>query len=305
MGSEKRTYTGGSEIGDCGRLVTYKHHPDYEHLNVFTQDTQMLMDIGTAVEPLVRARRGNVTDDQLEVSLGEAKGHIDGLWIDPETGERCLWECKVTTGFNIAKWLKDGLPRRYYWQVMMYMEALSLNRCVLDACDRLNGSITTFVVHYDADVAEEIRGRIELITEARANGDLLPPEFERGSNECRNCAFLSVCHNANCVDFPSKGTSADGSSWDGFRDSIENYRLGEEMEKQGKEMRDIAARELEKSLKRYKVAEATAGGFLVRQNWVEQSRFDQKAFHEQNPDLWSQYQKPTKFPTLVVRQEKK
>ena len=297
-----RDYLGLSEVGMCARRVCYNHDPQ-THVEP-DPDTQALMDMGSFLEPYVRLRRGNVVDDQLEVTFGPAKGHIDGRIPGDEP---VLWECKVTTAHSIRKWRNDGLPRYYLWQVQGYLAGLSAafgdapkhNKCLLDALDRFSGHVSTFEVEADPEVQAQVLRRAENLARALENGPLPEREFDMTSPECGFYPYKGICWGEPETDI-SNGAAVDGSNWPGFADLLEQYEIGKQMQDEGKEMEEAAKERIVGVLKNKDARVATCNGFKASYAWVEQEVFDQKAFRANHEDLWAKYRKGRKFPRLRV-----
>jgi hypothetical protein len=267
------------------------------------------MDLGHLIETLRRRelrREGvRVCGPQREVAFGPATGHIDGYLKTP--GGPVLWECKSTTSFSLAKWMKEGLPRHIAFQVHAYMEGLSLqlgeavSSCRIEVVDRTSGEVHSWLYPKDPGVTEAARARAEFLAGIMGDGTLPEREFEAGSTECKYCPFRSACRPGEVVPQDAATDCLDADGWDGFGDAVQLYIAGQELKEEGEQLASRARETLTDQLRSHAASKARVRGNVVLWSQVETTRFDGKALQKDRPEIYAEFLKPSTYTRLEIR----
>jgi hypothetical protein len=296
-----------SSLGLCQRRVFYSHQPELQP--VVTPESQRKMALGHLIETLRRRelrREGvRVYGPQKEVRFGPAVGHIDG-WLKTPSGP-VLFECKSTTSFSVNKWLKESLPRAISFQIHAYTRGLSdllgerVNKTQLEVVDRSSGEVHSWLYDEDPFVTQAALERAESLAHAVETGQNPEQEFAAGSAECRYCPFANACRPELVPPEDVQGACADGESWPGFRNAIDLYNAGRDLQEEGESLVSQAKENLQQQLLDHNATKARANGSLVLWSQVETTRFDAKALQKEKPDLYAAFLKPSHYQRLEVR----
>jgi hypothetical protein len=296
-----------SSLGLCPRRVFYSHQPELQP--VVTPEAQRKMDLGHLIETLRRRelrREGvRVFSPQREVKFGLAVGHIDG-YLKTSTGP-VLWEAKSTTSFSVNKWMNGGIPRHISFQIHAYMKGLSdllgerVNKTQLEVFDRTSGEVHSWLYDEDPFVTQTAKERADLLARAIETRQRPEQEFVAGSAECRYCPFASTCRPELVPPEETGGTCLDAEAWPGFRNAVELYQAGKELQDEGEALVTQAKETLQQQLLDHDATKARANGNLVLWTQVETTRFDAKALQKEKPDLYATFLKPSHYQRLEVR----
>jgi predicted phage-related endonuclease len=301
-----RDYLGISELGMCARRVIYAHSQDV--VPEVSEEQARVMELGHLLEALRRRelkRQGRrVFSPQAEVKFGPAKGHVDGFVR--QEGSAILWEAKSTTGFSLAKWRKEGLPRRIAWQISAYAKGLSdllgerVSKILLETIDRTNGEIFSWTYDRDEAITQDALQRAEFLAQCLADGSMPDREFEANSSDCRYCPFLSHCRDAQIPADASKDC-ADANGWENFGETVSLYLAGQELKEEGEQLVSQAKETIQAQLQEHQARKARVNGSLVIWSQVETTKLDGKALQSMRPEIYAEFLKPSTYTRLEVR----
>jgi predicted phage-related endonuclease len=302
-----RDYLGISELGMCARRVVYAH--SQEVVPEVSEEQARVMELGHLLEALRRRelkRQGRrVLSPQAEVRFGPfAVGHIDGFVR--QDGLPVLWEAKSTTSFSLAKWRKEGLPRRIAWQISAYAKGLSdllgeqVSKILLETIDRTNGEIFSWTYDRDEAITQDALQRAEFLAQCLTEGTLPDREFDATSSDCRYCPFLSHCRDAQ---FPADASKdcADANGWERFGELVSLYLAGQDLKEEGEQLVSRARETIQAQLQEHQARKARVNGSLVIWSQVETTKFDGKALQVRLPEIYAQFLKPSSYTRLEVR----
>lgn len=303
-----RDYLGISELGQCQARVWWSHNESVEP--DVSEESQRVMEVGRLSERMlrrdVRKKEGiRIYGPQQEVQFFEAKGHIDG-WMKLPTGEATLWEAKSTTGYSLAKWRQEALPRHISWQIHGYMWGLGQSlgkevvRTRLDVLDRVNGEVWVWNYERDDAVLQAARDRVAFLSEALTHENPPEREFEENSTSCQYCPFRRHCRPEKVYPDARSEAPMDGSSWEGFQAAIDLHQAGQQLEEEGKSLVAKARETLLSQLESHRATKARVNGTLVTWSQVETNRFNAKEFQQQHPDLHAAFVVPSSFQRLSI-----
>jgi hypothetical protein len=250
-----------------------------------------------------------VLSPQAEVRFGPfAVGHIDGFVR--QDGLPVLWEAKSTTGFSLAKWRKEGLPRRIAWQISAYAKGLSdllgeqVSKILLETIDRTNGEIFSWTYDFDEAITQDALQRAEFLAQCLAqclaDGTLPDREFEANSSDCRYCPFQSTCRPDAQLPANASKDFADATHWPGFQEAIELYDSAQSLKEEGETLVSKARDSILDALRGHNVTMAKSNTHTVKWSSINASRFDSKAFQQAHPELFFQFEKTSQYGKLTL-----
>lgn len=203
----KRTYLGGSEIGEeCERALwySYRHAVDIKipgrilklfetgHLEEL-RTIKDLRDTGFTVLDI-----NPDTKDQFEVSAfdGRLKGHFDGA-IDGVPGISSEWhllEIKTSNEKGIKALRKHGVKKskpKYYGQMQLYMGLGKLKRALFVAKNKNDEKYYFERVKFDPKYFKLLMEKAERVLES----NLLPVRISKKEDSfgCRFCDYKKLC----------------------------------------------------------------------------------------------------------------
>jgi hypothetical protein len=196
---EGRGYLGVSQLGhQCPRYIwyAYKNAPK----EAVTPRVARIWERGDWEEArLIRDLKSIgvlVLDQQREVTLGYAQGHIDGLieYIPKVSTKPHLFEAKTMAETYWKKCVKEGVEKSnlgYYVQSNIYAYLLKVPRILFVTVNKNNEERSFERLHTDTKVAKNyiIRGA-EIIAQELPPNRIGGPEWYL----CKMCAYKGICH---------------------------------------------------------------------------------------------------------------
>ncbi len=205
-GRNERQYLGASQIGaECLRRVQYDWFCDPQ----FPARTLDIFERGHFFEAVSRRhliaagfRFAERTRLKFETAGGLFRGHTDGILVaGPEVADLVyptVWEHKALSAKSWRAIERDGLVglyEVYAAQVATYQAYLDCTNPALfmclnaDTCERLS-----FLVPFDAQLAQAMSDRAVTVIEATRAGELLPRVTnDRDDWRCRMCGWRERC----------------------------------------------------------------------------------------------------------------
>ena len=207
VGELTRNYLGASAVGHpCLRKIQFDWLCDPVHPartrdifargHFFEQQTR---------EHFERAGFKLADKDRLEFEAldGWLRGHADGIFVSgpdiPGVRYPALWEHKAINAKNWQSLERDGLAKtfpQYAVQVGLYQLYLGVEdtpaiftATCADNCERLH-----ILVPFDAELAEAMIQRVQLVVSATRAGELLPRMTDDPNNwKCNLCGHRERC----------------------------------------------------------------------------------------------------------------
>lgn len=241
---------------------------------------------GNALEGLVGEEYAKRHPDRIVKRLNAVARSIERPWAqasldyevkDPDLGWGVL-EIK-TAGLRSAEEWDDGVPLFYLTQVTHYMDVT--DRGFADVAVLIGGSdYREYRVMRDEGDVQAVRRAVDGFWSSVADEDGTPPDPLGMDGESR---ALLKCHGAPDGEF--KGVS-------GVPRSVAEYI-------EAKERADLWKGELDAAKNRLKAEIGDADGIEsedFRIKWVRatSTRFDERLFREENPELYEKYRRPAK-----------
>ena len=187
---------GMSSVGGCRRRAGYEWNevPETDDggsvqavLGTLTHDG-----LGSVARKVV----GDANVIELEVMFAGVLGHLDFLWIDPETGEATIIDWKTTGHFHFLHVVEEGPSLNELFQTVLYAAGAArlgyeVVEIILDYVDRDTGEHFRYRRAFDLD---ELRAALRWLDGVRETPlEALPREFRPGSPWCNRCPFRTDC----------------------------------------------------------------------------------------------------------------
>ena len=197
-----------SSCGKCARAQAYKLHDfpvNGKEMDARSSVTFFMGDVTENMMVHLAQLAGCVLEDvgldqktvSIDVNGTVVKGHPDGILIHPKYG-RLLLEAKSMSSFAFRRFEKGEVDHSYLCQIMSYMKAQNLDKCVMLALNKDAGVLAELIINYDESVYINAYGRL---ADALASTPERLPEPEYGADakglypwQCMYCANWKDCH---------------------------------------------------------------------------------------------------------------
>ena len=285
----RRTYLGGSDAGALLHLSPYSSPLSVyvDKMGLLPPRESEIMLWGTLLEPVIRDEyeRRLREETETEVTVKDNPliyrhtempwmgGTVDGIVLWPDGTEEGL-EIKTASEFLARDWANNSVPPHYYAQVQHYMALLGWPR-VHVAC-LLGRRLIERVVERDEEYISVITEVERKFWEDHVQPQVMPaPSGLKIDGEILRHLYAE----------PEESEAAADLS--GYRGEIERL---EELREQSKEIKARIA-SLEQLLKSQigSLESGVATGYTVKWSRWMSTRFDQKRFAADHPDLLLKY----------------
>lgn len=191
---------GMSAVGGCRRFAAYTL-AGYEPTNP-GGSLQAVM--GTAIHLVLadaaRKRAGDRDLIEAEVSYGGLLGHVDWVWVDPDTGDAWVIDWKSVSFPRYDQAENDGPDLNQLFQTVLYAAAVArlgyrVRWIVLDYIGRDSGKLHRHVRPFRIEEVREALAWFARVREAveTVGVEATPRDFRPGSVYCDGCAFYEEC----------------------------------------------------------------------------------------------------------------
>jgi len=259
---------------------------DYEPIPYSATQLAIFKD-GKAIEDSIltelEAKGTPIADRQKEVKYVFSEifppliGHIDAL------SGNTLIEIKSFNRFSFQKLQRDkwdAIPE-YLAQINTYLLCLkdNITKAVLIGKCKDTSELIELEWEFNQELADKIIDKLINIELYIQDGELPTGEFEEGSNQCRWCKFRFLCLREEKEEKDAKEETLPN-----LVDAASQYREGDELEKQGKSMKESAKETFLNHATSNKIDKFKTGGVSI--SYLGQKTkeyFDEKLLRELVP----------------------
>lgn len=138
----------------------------------------------------------NTGVNQLVIKYEGVEGHPDGIFIN-DFNKKFLLEVKSMSSFSFAEFQRGEIDEGYIFQINAYLEALSLEECVMVVLNKDAGVLHEHLIIKNPEIVSKIKSNIKSVLDATRE-DLPKRAYSPNDKgiypwQCNYCAYRTTC----------------------------------------------------------------------------------------------------------------